>query len=84
MIEGETEFLPIVRSGAWTDVGIRSSMEDVYVCVDDFTNQYGLERISEGPNAFYGVSLCLFLFFFFYLFLGAFVWGRVFCSVFPL
>lgn len=55
MIEGETEFLPIVRSGAWTDIGIRSSMEDVYVCVDDFTNQYGLERISERPNAFYGV-----------------------------
>ncbi|GMH07006.1 hypothetical protein Nepgr_008846 [Nepenthes gracilis] len=51
----DTEFLPIVRSGAWTDIGFRSSMEDVYVCVDDFMHHYGLEHISEGPNAFYGV-----------------------------
>jgi len=64
MIEGETEFLPVVRSGAWTDIGIRSSMEDVYVCVDDFTTQYGLEHITEVPNAFYGVSFCLLLAFY--------------------
>ncbi|GAB4854147.1 hypothetical protein Ancab_022732 [Ancistrocladus abbreviatus] len=50
-----TEFMPILRSGAWTDIGFRSSMEDVYVCVDDFMLHYGLEHVSEGPNAFYGV-----------------------------
>lgn len=50
-----TEFLPIVRSGAWTDIGFRSNMEDVYLCVDDFMDQYGLDHINQGPNAFYGV-----------------------------
>ncbi|XP_021758124.1 probable protein phosphatase 2C 22 isoform X1 [Chenopodium quinoa] len=51
----ESEFLPIVRSGAWTDIGFRSNMEDVYVCLDDFMLHYGLQHIGEGPNAFYGV-----------------------------
>ncbi|GAB4837506.1 hypothetical protein Ancab_002366 [Ancistrocladus abbreviatus] len=50
----DTKFIPIVRSGAWTDMGFRSSMEDVYVCVDDFMLHYGLEDVSEGPNSFYG------------------------------
>lgn len=51
----ESEFLPIVRSGAWTDIGYRSNMEDVYVCLDDFMHHYGLQHSGEGPNAFYGV-----------------------------
>ncbi|GAB4837509.1 hypothetical protein Ancab_002369 [Ancistrocladus abbreviatus] len=51
----DTKFIPIVLSSAWTDMGFRSSMEDVYVCVDDFMLHYGLEDVSEGPNAFYGV-----------------------------
>ncbi|XP_074286387.1 putative protein phosphatase 2C 57 [Silene latifolia] len=51
----EAVFLPSVRSGAWTDIGFRSNMEDVYICHDDFVNHYGLEYISDGPNAFYGV-----------------------------
>ncbi|GMI92845.1 DNA-binding protein phosphatase 1 [Hibiscus trionum] len=45
------EFIPIVRSGAWADIGIRTSMEDVYLCVDD----YGVKNFADGPNAFYGV-----------------------------
>lgn len=51
----ETDFIPIVRSGAWTDVGFRKSMEDVYVCVDNFTSEYGFKNLNEEPNAFYGV-----------------------------
>ncbi|KAL9250446.1 putative protein phosphatase 2C 22 [Drosera capensis] len=53
--ECEVDFLPIVRSGAWTDIGFRSSMEDVYVCLDDGMHHYGLDHISKGPYAFYGV-----------------------------
>ncbi|PKI33056.1 hypothetical protein CRG98_046551 [Punica granatum] len=32
----ESEFFPIICSGAWANIGFRSSMKDVYVCVDKF------------------------------------------------
>lgn len=50
-----TEFVPILRPGAWADIGFRSCMEDAYVCVDDFIHDYGLKNVNDGPNAFYGV-----------------------------
>lgn len=53
----ETEFLPILRSGAWGDMGFRSSMEDVYICADNFVQEYGVKNFVEGPGAFYGVYL---------------------------
>ncbi|KAL5975210.1 hypothetical protein ACLOJK_031889 [Asimina triloba] len=52
---GETEFIPIVRSGGWADIGFRQSMEDEYVCLDNFMREYGFSDITEEPNAFYGV-----------------------------
>lgn len=51
----EMEFIPIVRSGGWADIGIRQSMEDVYVCFDNFKRDYGVKNVGDGPNAFYGV-----------------------------
>ncbi|CAL9211098.1 probable protein phosphatase 2C 57 [Musa acuminata AAA Group] len=51
----ETDFLPILRSGAWTDIGFRHTMEDAYVCSDNFILDYGLQNYGEGPSAFYGV-----------------------------
>ncbi|XP_030947655.1 probable protein phosphatase 2C 22 [Quercus lobata] len=51
----ESEFIPIVRSGAWADMGFRTKMEDVYVCVDNFARDYGLENFTDAPNAFYAV-----------------------------
>lgn len=56
------DFTPIVRSGAWADVGFRTSMEDVYLCVDDFMHDYGLKNFADGPSAFYGVYSCLIIF----------------------
>ncbi|PON57946.1 Protein phosphatase [Parasponia andersonii] len=50
-----SQFFPIVRSGAWTDIGFRSTMEDAYVCADNFMQDYGLENLPDGPSAFYGV-----------------------------
>ncbi|PKI31983.1 hypothetical protein CRG98_047629 [Punica granatum] len=41
--------------GAWADIGFRSSMEYVYVCVDNFAHDYGFENLSGGLNVFYGV-----------------------------
>ncbi|KAL5729454.1 protein-serine/threonine phosphatase [Ranunculus cassubicifolius] len=51
----ETEFIPIVRSGAWSDIGFRNSMEDAYLCIDDFMHEYRIKNFGQGPNAFYGV-----------------------------
>ncbi|KAG5244332.1 protein phosphatase [Salix suchowensis] len=51
----DADFVLIVRSGAWTDIGFRSSMEDVYICADNFMSDYGLKNAIDGPNAFYGV-----------------------------
>ena len=53
----ESEFIPIVRSGAWADMGFRAKMEDVYVCVDNFAQDYGLENFTDAPNAFYAVFI---------------------------
>ncbi|ONK59462.1 uncharacterized protein A4U43_C08F6670 [Asparagus officinalis] len=51
----DSDFLPIVRSGGWADIGFRRSMEDVYVCYDNLMHEFGLKKLEEGPNAFYGV-----------------------------
>lgn len=51
----DAEFTLIVRSGAWADIGFRTSMEDVYLCVDDFMHDNGLKNFAYGPSAFYGV-----------------------------
>lgn len=51
----DTDVIPILRSGAWTDIGFRKTMEDVYVRVDNFMSEYGSKNLSEEPNAFYGV-----------------------------
>ncbi|KAK4798737.1 hypothetical protein SAY86_031063 [Trapa natans] len=51
----QSDFIPTIRSGAWADIGFRSRMEDAYVCVDNFAQDFGLENTSGGPNAFYGV-----------------------------
>ncbi|XP_061346230.1 probable protein phosphatase 2C 22 [Gastrolobium bilobum] len=50
-----SDFLPMLRSGACADIGFRSSMEDVYVCADNFIEDYGLKNNIDGPSAFYGV-----------------------------
>lgn len=52
----EQEYIPIVRSGAWVDIGFRQNMEDTYICCDNFTDEYCLQKTGDGPNAFYGVS----------------------------
>lgn len=52
----QTDFVPIVRSGGWADIGFRPSMEDTHVCVDNITLDYGISSFTEVPNAFYAVS----------------------------
>ncbi|XP_057434527.1 probable protein phosphatase 2C 22 isoform X2 [Lotus japonicus] len=51
----QSDFLPKLRSGGCADMGFRSSMEDVYVCVDNFMQDQLLKSHIDGPSAFYGV-----------------------------
>jgi hypothetical protein len=50
----DTEYIPVTRSGGWADIGSRRTMEDVYICCDNFMQDFGFET-TEGPSAFYGV-----------------------------
>ncbi|XP_031489604.1 probable protein phosphatase 2C 57 isoform X1 [Nymphaea colorata] len=50
--DSESDFIPVVRSGGWADIGIRRTMEDVYVCFDDFLHDC---KHLGSPSAFYGV-----------------------------
>ncbi|CAM6096296.1 unnamed protein product [Calypogeia fissa] len=49
------DYFPMIRSGGWMDIGIRSSMEDTHLRIDDLVEHAGSLLISEGPGAFYGV-----------------------------
>ncbi|CAN6163576.1 unnamed protein product [Urochloa humidicola] len=51
----DAEFIPVIRSGGWADIGSRHSMEDVIICSDNFMQDFGFESYEEGPSAFYGV-----------------------------
>ncbi|XP_023640686.1 probable protein phosphatase 2C 22 isoform X2 [Capsella rubella] len=53
--KNNSEFVPAMRSGAWSDIGSRSSMEDAYLCLDNFMDSFGLQSSEAGPSAFYGV-----------------------------
>lgn len=55
--DSETEFIPIARSGACAEIGFRKKMEDVYVCVDNFTRDNEIKSFTDGPSAFYGVII---------------------------
>ncbi|KAE9609218.1 putative protein-serine/threonine phosphatase [Lupinus albus] len=53
--ECQSDFLPELRSGAYADIGFRSTMEDAYICVDNFMQNFGSKKHIDGPSAFYAV-----------------------------
>ncbi|KAJ0248206.1 protein phosphatase 2C 22 [Hirschfeldia incana] len=54
-LDNKIEFVPAMRSGAWSDIGSRSSMEDAYLCLDNLMDSFGLKDSEDGPTSFYGV-----------------------------
>ena len=50
------EFLPVVRSGGWSDIGGRDYMEDTHVCISDLAKKFGCDILDEEAVSFYGVS----------------------------
>lgn len=50
-----TDFMPVLRSGFWSDIGGRENMEDAHVCIPDLAKPYGQSSFVQSPVAFYGV-----------------------------
>ncbi|MCO5613182.1 hypothetical protein L7F22_067458 [Adiantum nelumboides] len=46
---GSNEYVPLIRSGGWADIGCRRQMEDTHVIVNDIAAMGG------GHGAYYGV-----------------------------
>lgn len=55
VVDETRTFVPILRSGRWTDIGGRSYMEDFHVLIDDLTDFLARELMLARPRAFYGV-----------------------------
>lgn len=51
----KSHFLPVFRSGSYTDQGPKSYMEDEHICVNNLYEQIGTARDLPSPGAFYGV-----------------------------
>ena len=50
------DFVPIVRSGEWSDIGSRKNMEDTHVCIADLAKKFGHHSLDREVVSFYGVS----------------------------
>ncbi|KAK1295403.1 putative protein phosphatase 2C 2 [Acorus calamus] len=53
--EAVIQFVPIIRSGSFSDIGCRSIMEDEHICIDDLSAHLGSMVTCPTPSAFYGV-----------------------------
>ncbi|CAL9172602.1 unnamed protein product [Musa hybrid cultivar] len=50
-----TDFVPIIRSGEWSDIGTRSYMEDTHICISDLAKKFGCCNLKGEAVSFYGV-----------------------------
>ncbi|XP_077238011.1 putative protein phosphatase 2C 54 [Tasmannia lanceolata] len=48
-------FVPIIRSGEWSDIGSRQCMEDTHVCISDLAKKFGYHFLDGEAVSFYGV-----------------------------
>ena len=53
----KTRFLPVFRSGSYSEKGPKQFMEDEYICVDNLCEHLGAAATFPSPGAFYGVCI---------------------------
>lgn len=53
--DGQSEFLPVFRSGSCAEIGPKRNMEDEHICIDDLVDHLGSPPNFPSPGAFYGV-----------------------------
>lgn len=50
-------FVPIVRSGEWFNIGVREHMEDTHVCISDLAKKFRCHSLDAEAVSFYGVTV---------------------------
>ncbi|XP_062228226.1 probable protein phosphatase 2C 54 [Phragmites australis] len=50
-----SNFVPVIRSGEWSDIGGRQYMEDAHVCIPDLAKNFGFPSLDNEVVSFYGV-----------------------------
>ncbi|KAG8072779.1 hypothetical protein GUJ93_ZPchr0006g45797 [Zizania palustris] len=50
-----SNFVPVIRSGDWSDIGGRDYMEDAHVCISDLAKNFGHNTVDDEIISFYGV-----------------------------
>lgn len=53
-----SNFVPVIRSGDWSDIGGRDYMEDAHVCIPDLAKNFGCNTVDDEIISFYGVIAC--------------------------
>lgn len=53
--EKYNNFIPILRSGEWSDIGHRPYMEDTHICIPDLARNFNSKLLGEESISFYGV-----------------------------
>ncbi|KAJ9163015.1 hypothetical protein P3X46_022737 [Hevea brasiliensis] len=51
----KTNFIPVLQSGEWSDIGGRLYMEDTHICISDLAKKFGYNLLREESVSFYGV-----------------------------
>lgn len=52
----QLNFVPVLRSGEWSDIGGRSHMEDTHICINDLAEKFGSNVLDKEAVSFYGVN----------------------------
>ncbi|KAI3714932.1 hypothetical protein L6452_21894 [Arctium lappa] len=53
--EKPNEFIPVLRSGEWSDIGKRAYMEDTHICIPNLAENFSEKLLSKETVSFYGV-----------------------------
>lgn len=54
--EKQNNFIPVLRSGDWSDIGNRTYMEDAHICIPNLAQNYGDKLHGKEIVSFYGVN----------------------------
>uniref|UniRef100_A0A3Q7E792 Uncharacterized protein n=1 Tax=Solanum lycopersicum TaxID=4081 RepID=A0A3Q7E792_SOLLC len=52
----DSGYVPIFRSGSYSEIGPKPNMEDEHICINDLCKHIGSSKGLLSPGAFYGVS----------------------------
>ncbi|KAF8393103.1 hypothetical protein HHK36_021344 [Tetracentron sinense] len=50
-----TNFVPAIRSGEWSDIGGRQTMEDTHICIADLAKKFDYNFLNGEAVSFFGV-----------------------------